>query len=60
MTLNELETQYKEAVDILGNQLQNALLELSRTEARITQMGDTLENLTRIVEEFIQQERQVD
>ncbi len=60
MTLNELETQYKEAVDILGNQLQNALLELSRTEARITQMGDTLENLTRIMEEFIQQQRQTD
>lgn len=60
MTLNELETQYKEAVDILGNQLQNALLELSRTEARITQIGDSLENLTRIMEEFIQQERQID
>lgn len=60
MTLNELETQYKEAVDIIGNQLQNALLELSRTEARITQIGDTLENLTRNMEEFIQQERQID
>lgn len=60
MTLEELETQYKEAVDLLGNQLQNALLELSRTEARITEMGDTLANLTRIVEEFMQQQQQVD
>ncbi|HBE21600.1 MAG TPA: hypothetical protein DEG17_20765 [Cyanobacteria bacterium UBA11149] len=60
MTLEELETQYKEAVDLMGNQLQNALLELSRTEARITEMGDTLANLTRIVEEFIQQQQQVD
>ena len=60
MTLDELKTQYKEAVDILGNQLQNALLELSRTEDRITQMGDTLQDLTRMMEEFIRQERQVD
>jgi hypothetical protein len=60
MTLNELEIQYKEAVDIMGNQLQNALLELSRTEARITEIGDTLENLTRNMEEFIQQQRQID
>ncbi len=60
MTLNEFETQYKEAVDIIGNQLQNALLELSRTEAIITQTGETLENLTRNMEEFIQQQRQID
>ncbi|MCP2732300.1 hypothetical protein [Limnofasciculus baicalensis] len=60
MTLNELETQYKEAVDIIGNQLQNALLELSRTEAIITQIGETLENLTRNMEEFIQQQEQID
>ncbi|HBB34680.1 MAG TPA: hypothetical protein DDZ80_18395 [Cyanobacteria bacterium UBA8803] len=58
MTLEELEAQYRAAIDILGNQLQNALLELSQAESRITQMGNSLQNLTRILEEFIQQQNQ--
>lgn len=58
MTLEELEREYRDAIDILGNQLQNTLLGLSQTETRLTQIGESVNNLTRILEEFIQQQRQ--
>ncbi|EDX78350.1 hypothetical protein [Coleofasciculus chthonoplastes] len=58
MTLEELEREYRDAIDILGNQLQNTLLGLSQTETRLTQIGESVNNLTRIIEEFIQQQRQ--
>ncbi|NEP01521.1 MAG: hypothetical protein F6K58_23265 [Symploca sp. SIO2E9] len=58
MNLEELESSYREEIDRLGNRLQNAVLALAQAEAIIAQMGDAVENLNGIVEEFIQQQQQ--
>ncbi len=55
--IEELETRYREEIDGLGNQLQNATLEISQIETVILQMGQSIENLSNILEEFIQQQR---
>ncbi|HEY9820272.1 MAG TPA: hypothetical protein V6D35_05760 [Candidatus Sericytochromatia bacterium] len=58
MNLQELETRYRQEIDTLGNQLQNAVLGLSQVETRLLQMGDSIQNLNRIIEEFIQQQQE--
>ncbi|NEO30884.1 MAG: hypothetical protein F6K36_10715 [Symploca sp. SIO3C6] len=58
MNLEELENSYREEMDQLGNRLQNAVLALAQAEAIIAQMGDIMQNLNAIVEEFIQQQQQ--
>lgn len=58
MDLDELERRYRAEIDTLGNQLQNAVLGLSQAEARITLMGESLQNLTNLLEEFIQRQRE--
>lgn len=57
MQLNEFENRYRDLVDTLGNQLQNSALELARLENLVVQMGDSLANLSGIVEEFVQQQQ---
>ncbi|MGB3691438.1 MAG: hypothetical protein WA865_14920 [Spirulinaceae cyanobacterium] len=57
MDIEELEARYREEIDRLGNQLQNATLEISQIETVILQMGQSIENLSAILEEFIQQQR---
>ena len=58
MNLQELETRYRQEIDTLGNQLQNAVLGLSQVETRLLQMGDSIQNLNRIIEEFMQQQQE--
>ncbi len=58
MNLQELETRYRQEIDTLGNQLQNAVLGLSQVQTRLLQMGDSIQNLNRIIEEFIQQQQE--
>jgi len=58
MNLAELENRYRLEIDTLGNQLQNAVLGLSQAEDRILQMRGSLENLNRILEEFIRTQQQ--
>ena len=57
MDIEELESRYREEIDRLGNQLQNAALEVSQIETAILQMGQSIENLNVIIEEFIQQQQ---
>ena len=57
MDIEELEARYREEIDRLGNQLQNATSEISQIETVILQMGQSIENLSAILEEFIQQQR---
>ncbi|NEQ87737.1 MAG: hypothetical protein F6K26_49470 [Moorea sp. SIO2I5] len=58
MNVEELENRYREEIQSLANQLQNAVLGLSQTEAKIANMGRSIENLSEIVEEFILQQNQ--
>ena len=58
MNLQELETRYRQEIDTLGNQLQNAVLGLSQVETRLLQMGDSIQNLNRIIEEFLQKQQE--
>lgn len=58
MNLQELETRYRQEIDTLGNQLQNAVLGLSQVETRLLQMGDSIQNLNRLIEEFLQQQQE--
>lgn len=58
MNLEELEGSYREEIERLGNRLQNAVLALAQAEAIIAQMGDVVQNLNGIVEEFVQQQQQ--
>ena len=57
MDIEELESRYREEIDRLGNQLQNTALEVSQIETAILQMGQSIENLNVIIEEFIQQQQ---
>lgn len=60
MNLEELETSYRREIDILGNKLQNTLLSAAQTEALVLEMRDSVENINRIVADFIAQQRQRD
>ncbi|NEO77021.1 hypothetical protein [Moorena sp. SIO4G3] len=56
MNVEELENRYREEIQSLANQLQNAVLGLSQAEAKIAKMGRSIENLSEILEEFIVQQ----
>lgn len=57
MNIQEFETNYRNGIDETLNQLQTAVLLLSQLEARITIIGQDLQNLSQTVEEFVIQQR---
>jgi len=57
MNIQEFETNYRNGIDETLNQLQTAVLLLSQLEARITVIGQDLQNLSQTVEEFVIQQR---
>lgn len=57
MNIEEFETNYRNGIDETLNQLQTAVLLLSQLEARITVIGQDLQNLSQTVEEFVIQQR---
>ncbi len=57
MNIQEFETNYRNGIDETLNQLQTAVLLLSQLEARITVIGQDLQNLSQTVEEFVVQQR---
>jgi len=57
MELDEFEAQYKQAIEENLNQLQTAVLLLAQLEARITNVGQNLQNLSQAVEEYLNQQR---
>jgi len=57
MELDEFEAQYKQAIEENLNQLQTAVLLLAQLEARITSVGQNLQNLSQAVEEYLTQQR---
>jgi exonuclease VII small subunit len=57
MNLEEFETQYRRTIEESLNQLQTAVLLVARLEAKIATVGQDLQNLSQIVEEFITEQR---
>ncbi|HEY9779760.1 MAG TPA: hypothetical protein V6D09_06445 [Leptolyngbyaceae cyanobacterium] len=57
MNIEEFETNYRNGIDETLNQLQTAVLLLSQLEARITIIGQDLQNLSQTVEEFVVEQR---
>lgn len=57
MNIQEFETNYRNGIDETLNQLQTAVLLLSQLEARITIIGQDLQNLSQTVEEFVVEQR---
>lgn len=57
MNLDEFENQYRSTLDDSLNQLQAAVLLLAQLEARITNVGQGLRNLSEILEEYVTQQR---
>ena len=57
MNLQEFESQYKSRIEQSLNQLQTAVLLLARLESRITTVGQELQDLSQLVEDFISEQR---
>ena len=53
MNLEDFESQYRNAMDKALNELQTAMLLLAQTQRKISEIGNTLQNLSQSVEEFI-------
>ncbi len=57
MNLSEFETQYRNSIDLTLNELQTAVLLMAQLEARLSNVGQNLQQLSLTVEEFITQQR---
>lgn len=57
MNLQEFEAQYRNKIEQSLNQLQTAVLLLAQLEARISNVGQDLQNLSLTVEEFVDEQR---
>lgn len=53
MNLEEFESHYRQTLEESLNELQTAVLLVSRLENRITVIGQNLQSLSQTVEEFI-------
>jgi hypothetical protein len=58
MNLDEFEAQFRDGVDITLNQLQTVTLLLSQLQIQHSAAGESLQNLTLLVETFITQQRE--
>ncbi len=57
MDLNEFEAQTRDQLERALNQLQTSTLLLSALEMQISESGDTVKDLSRVVETFITHQR---
>jgi hypothetical protein len=53
MNLQDFESQYRNAMDETLNELQTAMLLLAQAQRKISEIGNNVQNLSQIVEEFI-------
>jgi len=56
MNLQEFETHYRNTIEQSLNQLQTAVLLLSQLEDRITNIGRDLQNLSQVLEDFVNEQ----
>lgn len=57
MNLDEFETQYRRALENNLNRLQTAVLLIAQLEAMVTDVGQDLQNLTLVFEEYVNEQR---
>ncbi len=53
MNLQDFESQYRNVIDETLNELQTAILLLAQAQRKISEIGNNVQNLSQIVEEFI-------
>jgi uncharacterized protein YoxC len=53
MSLQEFESQYRDAMAETLNELQTAVLLLAQVQRKISEIGSSVQNLSQSVEEFI-------
>jgi hypothetical protein len=57
MELNEFETQFRSMVDLTLNQLQTVTLLIAQLQRQHADAGDSVQALTRLVEDFMTEQR---
>lgn len=57
MNLDEFESQYRDTMDETLNQLQTATLLVAQVQAKIAEIGRSVQNISLTVEEFITQQK---
>ncbi len=57
MEIDELETRYRDQIDLLLNELQTVSLLAVQLEARISQISSSIQDLSRVVEDYIDDQR---
>ncbi|MGI2905926.1 hypothetical protein [Tolypothrix sp. VBCCA 56010] len=53
MNLQDFESQYRNSMDETLNELQTTMLLLAQAQRKISEIGNNVQNLSQIVEEFI-------
>ncbi|MBW4571757.1 MAG: hypothetical protein KME31_28190 [Tolypothrix carrinoi HA7290-LM1] len=53
MNLQDFESQYRNSMDETLNELQTAMLLIAQAQRKISEIGNNVQNLSQIVEEFI-------
>lgn len=53
MNLQDFESQYRNSMDETLNELRTAMLLLAQAQRKISEIGNNVQNLSQIVEEFI-------
>lgn len=57
MEIDELETRYRDQIDLLLNELQTVSLLAVQLEARISQISTSIQDLSQVVETYIDDQR---
>ena len=53
MNLQDFESQYRNVMDETLNELQTAVLLLAQAQGKISEIGNNVQNLSQIVEQFL-------
>ncbi len=54
MNVQEFESQYRDAMSETLDELQSAMLMLAQVQRKISEIGNSVQNLSQSVEDFIQ------
>jgi hypothetical protein len=57
MNIEEFESQYRDHMDRTLNELQTAVLLLAQVQNKISEIGNSIQNLSQSVEEFIMHQK---
>ncbi|WP_191757944.1 hypothetical protein [Komarekiella delphini-convector] len=57
MNLQDFESQYRESMSEMLNELQTAVLLLAQLQLKISKIGSSVQNMSETIEEFITQNK---